>query len=59
MNEQKLRRAFMFTACFIVVRLGVGSGEKCGGRFYRALSLFDITFVVNVMGDSCIIIIEC
>lgn len=34
-NEQKLRRAIMFTACFILVRLGVGSGEKCGDVFTK------------------------
>ena len=40
-NEQNLCRALL-TVCFILVRLGVGSGEKCGGRFYYAISLFPI-----------------
>ena len=50
-NEQKFRHAFMFTACFILLRLGVGSGAKCGGRFYHALTLFPVTFVVNLRCD--------
>ena len=51
-NEEKLRRAFMLTAWLILVRLGVGSGAKCGGRFYHALTLFPVTFVVNVEYDT-------
>ena len=50
-NEEKLRRVFMFTAWFIVVRLAVGSGAKCGGKFYHALSLFPVTVVVNLRCD--------
>jgi len=35
MNELRLRRAFMFTACLVLVRLDTGSAAKCGGTFLQ------------------------